>query len=350
MVPFFHNTNDCNIFCRQIQSAVDEGRLRFQEMKIDRQHVPIDILGLVDKKVLVRPCSADKAKGKNIIMRDPRAPNLSHGEVTRKAPDRRKANKTRGIRGHGAPGMSKCKCFGGEGRDKQKGKRPNVTFEQLLAKYCKQIKVKDVDQTGNAKSSTTYLKPSKLFLKHKSRDQDRRGEEFHASATYPPFGALIPMQYGSAPSYFHPYPSWGWYDSNACSSSYFRSHSIEYSSHFNSDFEKRSYDKDCFIYKNRSRAQNKNRMVKQVYIVKNDNRKAKSSYLNSCITELEEALDTSASNTQTIKKLASDISHTKSELKKPNVPKQPRSSLGLSIWHKRLEKLSAQELKMRGMT
>jgi hypothetical protein len=96
---FLHNTNDCNIFCRQIQSAVDEGRLRYQEMKIDRQHVPVSTLGLVDKKVVVRPYSADKAKGKNIIIGDPRVPNLSRGEVTRKALDRRKANKVGGIRG-----------------------------------------------------------------------------------------------------------------------------------------------------------------------------------------------------------------------------------------------------------
>jgi hypothetical protein len=77
-------------------------------MKIDRQHGPVDTLGLVDKKVLVRPCSTDKAKEKNIIIGDPRVPNLSHGEVTWKAPGRRKANKTGGIRGHGAPGMPKC--------------------------------------------------------------------------------------------------------------------------------------------------------------------------------------------------------------------------------------------------
>jgi hypothetical protein len=84
-------------------------------------------------------------------------------------------------------------------------------------------------------------------------------------------------------------------------------HNIEYSTHFNSDFEKRSYDKDCFIFfKNRSRAQNKNRMVKQVYLVKKDNRKSKSSDLNSCITEPEEVLDTLASSTKTIEKLASN--------------------------------------------
>jgi hypothetical protein len=236
---FLHNTNDCNIFRRQIQSAVGEGRLRFQKMKIDRQFVPVDTLGPVDKKVLVQPYSADKGKGKNIIIGDPHAPNLTHGVITRKALGKRKANKTGGGRGHGLPGMPKCKCFGGKGCDKQKGKRPKVTFEQLLAKYHKQIKAKDVDQTGIAKPSRAPLKPSKSPPKHKSRNQDWRGEEFRASATYPPFEPPIPMQYGSSPSYFHLYPSWGWYDSNAYSSSYLRPHNIEYSTHFDSDFEKR---------------------------------------------------------------------------------------------------------------
>ena len=79
MAWFLHNTNDCNIIRRQIQSTVDEGRLRFQKMKIDRQSVPVDTLGPMDKKVLVRPHSADKGKGKNIIIGYPRAPNLTHG-------------------------------------------------------------------------------------------------------------------------------------------------------------------------------------------------------------------------------------------------------------------------------
>jgi hypothetical protein len=133
--------------------------------------------------------------------------------------------------------MPKCKCSAGEDHDKQKGKRSKVTFEQLLAKYHKQIWANDVDQTSNAKSSRAPLKTSKSPSKHKSRDQDWRGEEFHTSATYPPFGSPIPMQYRSGPWYFHPYPSWGWYDLNAYSSSYFRPHNIEYSAHFNSDFE-----------------------------------------------------------------------------------------------------------------
>jgi hypothetical protein len=98
-------------------------------MKIDRQSVPVDTLGPVDKKVLVRPCSPDKGKGKNIIVGDPHVPKLSREVVTRKAPDKRKANKTVGARVYGEPGMPKCKSFGDEGRDKQKGKRTNVTFE-----------------------------------------------------------------------------------------------------------------------------------------------------------------------------------------------------------------------------
>jgi hypothetical protein len=58
---FLHNTNECNVFHRQIQSVVNEGRLRFQEMKIDRQSVIVDTLGPVDKKTWfghVRPIKA----------------------------------------------------------------------------------------------------------------------------------------------------------------------------------------------------------------------------------------------------------------------------------------------------
>jgi hypothetical protein len=129
--------------------------------------------------------------------------------VTRKAPDGRKANKTEGSGGHGTPGISKFKSFGGEDRDKQKDKRLKITFEQLLAKYHKKIKAKGVDQTSNANSSKAPSKLSRSPPKRKSRNQDCREEGLYASATYPPFGPLIPMQYGSAPSYFHPYPSWG---------------------------------------------------------------------------------------------------------------------------------------------
>jgi hypothetical protein len=91
---FFHNTNDCSVFRRQIQSAINEGRLRFQEMKIDRQLVSVNALEPTCKKVLVRSCTTDKSK--NIISGDPRISNISREVVSRKALEKRKDNESRG--------------------------------------------------------------------------------------------------------------------------------------------------------------------------------------------------------------------------------------------------------------
>jgi hypothetical protein len=67
---FLHNTNDCVVFRRQIQLAINEGRLRFQEVKIDRPPVHVATLELTSKKVLVRPYAVDKSKDKNIVIGD----------------------------------------------------------------------------------------------------------------------------------------------------------------------------------------------------------------------------------------------------------------------------------------
>jgi hypothetical protein len=48
---FLFDTNDCVIFLQQIQSAINEGRLRFQkEVKIDRPPIPITTLEPTRKK------------------------------------------------------------------------------------------------------------------------------------------------------------------------------------------------------------------------------------------------------------------------------------------------------------
>ena len=39
---FSHATNDCNIFRRQIQSAINEGRLKFYEMQVDENPFPVN--------------------------------------------------------------------------------------------------------------------------------------------------------------------------------------------------------------------------------------------------------------------------------------------------------------------
>jgi hypothetical protein len=59
-------------------------------MKIDSTSVPINTLETMSKKVLVWSCAADKGKVKNIIIGDPRMPNLSRRVVNRKTLDKRK--------------------------------------------------------------------------------------------------------------------------------------------------------------------------------------------------------------------------------------------------------------------
>jgi hypothetical protein len=65
---FSHATNDCNVFRRQIQSAINEGRLKFQEMQVDIKPFPMNMIDFEGKRVLIRPSTADKGKGKEIII------------------------------------------------------------------------------------------------------------------------------------------------------------------------------------------------------------------------------------------------------------------------------------------
>jgi hypothetical protein len=69
---FSHANNDCNVFRRQVQSAINEGRLKFQKMQVDTEPFSMNMINFDDKKVLVRPSAADKGKGKEIIISDPR--------------------------------------------------------------------------------------------------------------------------------------------------------------------------------------------------------------------------------------------------------------------------------------
>jgi hypothetical protein len=91
--PFSHATNDCNVFHRQIQSAINGGRLAFQDMQVNTHPFPVNIIEPTSKKVLVQPEVAGKDKGKNIVIGDPRTSNISQEEITRKALDR-KTNKS----------------------------------------------------------------------------------------------------------------------------------------------------------------------------------------------------------------------------------------------------------------
>jgi hypothetical protein len=67
-------------------------------MQVDTQPFPVNTIELTCKKVLVRPETTDKGKGKGIIIGDPRMSNISQKEIARKAPDE-KAKKFGGTGG-----------------------------------------------------------------------------------------------------------------------------------------------------------------------------------------------------------------------------------------------------------
>jgi hypothetical protein len=62
---FSHATNDCNVFRRQIQSTINEGRLKFQE---DTEPFPMNMIDFNGKRVLFRPSIVDKGKDKEVII------------------------------------------------------------------------------------------------------------------------------------------------------------------------------------------------------------------------------------------------------------------------------------------
>jgi hypothetical protein len=64
-----HNTSNCNVFHRVIQSAIDKGRLKFSKAQ---QMDQLDSIGLDDKQILNRLAIADslKAQGSNVQERD----------------------------------------------------------------------------------------------------------------------------------------------------------------------------------------------------------------------------------------------------------------------------------------
>jgi hypothetical protein len=95
---FSHATNDCNVFRRQVQSAINGGRLAFQEMQVDTQPFPVNTIDIACKNILVRPEMADKGKSKDIITGNPRMSNISQKKIDRKTPDD-KAKKFGGTEG-----------------------------------------------------------------------------------------------------------------------------------------------------------------------------------------------------------------------------------------------------------
>jgi hypothetical protein len=68
---FSHTPNDCKVFRRQVQSAINEGRLSLNEMQIDWHPFPVNKLDMENLVVLIQLEQADIMKGKNVISGDP---------------------------------------------------------------------------------------------------------------------------------------------------------------------------------------------------------------------------------------------------------------------------------------
>jgi hypothetical protein len=58
------------VFRRQVQSAINEGRLTFHEMQVDKTSFPINAMDLQQPKVLVQPHQAEATKGKNVVIEE----------------------------------------------------------------------------------------------------------------------------------------------------------------------------------------------------------------------------------------------------------------------------------------
>jgi hypothetical protein len=78
---YSHATKDCNVFCQQVQSVINEGRLKFAEspqMKLNKDpfSVNMNMVELNGKKVLVRPSQAKLTKSKEVIIGEERPPRM----------------------------------------------------------------------------------------------------------------------------------------------------------------------------------------------------------------------------------------------------------------------------------
>jgi hypothetical protein len=324
---FNHNTSDFNIFRQFIQSAIDTGQLRFAQTREDDQ---LATIGFDGKGSLNRLASAGLSKDPDLIAKEEdsnlssvekdivhnlqdqvifgdnepiKIPEFTGGQKdfsssspeplpvleSQVRPMQPKGQtgdpQVRPVQPKGLTGasvkkseMSKSEhpvANGGKDHVKHNGKRPKLTFDKLLAKYQKDNEAKRANQSNKVKSS-------RLHPKHNSGNWNRQGKSSQAAATYSPFEPSMSVSYAPYPFSDHPYSSWEWSDLWTHTPSYFRPYHVEYAAPRRPLRARQSYvESDHFEYQDRSSAENKKRVVKQVYQVKRDGHKDKSSDLNS---------------------------------------------------------------------
>jgi hypothetical protein len=81
---YSHATNNCKVFLRQIQSAINGGQLCFKQMQVDNNPFPVNIIDLQGAKVLAQPEQAESTKGNNVIIGKERHKSLDNKFWSRK--------------------------------------------------------------------------------------------------------------------------------------------------------------------------------------------------------------------------------------------------------------------------
>jgi hypothetical protein len=231
-------------------------------------------------------------------------------------------------------------CNGGKDHVKHNGKKLKLTFAELLAKYQKDNEAKRANRSND-------VKYSRFPPRHNYGNWNRQRKGFHSATTYSPFEPSMLVSYAPYPTSDHPYLSWGWSDSWTHTPSYFRPYHVEYAAPRRPSRARQPYvESDRFEYK-WSSAQNKKKFVKQVYQVKRDGHKDKSSDLNSVNKKPINVLSASATNGKEKEKSSVDPPSAKSEQKGVKRLKNKRGALlskteaksshalGLSNWQRK---------------
>lgn len=176
---FSHATNDCNVFRRQIQSAINDGRLTIKDggkMKLDSDPFPVNVIVFANKKMLIRSHQTESAEGKNVVVHDSVPPRM----IKPKNPE---------------VGVWKVN----KGKKPVLKPRPRPTFKQLLEKYTSQKNTNAFSQFGGAKRPRSP--PG-----HSYGDQ---GYWHGESYVQQPYFAMGPMHWGYPPPVYPQFPSWG---------------------------------------------------------------------------------------------------------------------------------------------
>jgi hypothetical protein len=103
---YSHATNDCNYFRRQVQSALNDGRLTMgdgSKMKLDMDPFLVSMVDLEEKKIMVHFYQASTIWGKNVIASD----ELKHLTMVPHNPEvgvwKENTSRRSGISSSGAP-------------------------------------------------------------------------------------------------------------------------------------------------------------------------------------------------------------------------------------------------------